>query len=378
MAQQRRERGGGSIYEDTKRPGRFIGEITVAGRRRRVSGTSKSDVRKKLDIVRNERPANRQVTVAQAVDDWLDYSLPNRERGGHQIAASTIERHHYSCEHIREQIGKARVAELDVRTIENMFKRLTTAGLAWGSQKKVLQTLMLVVDYCVTRGDVAENVARRAKVSPKAKRPVRRKALQPDEARRLLEVLRDERNGAMYALGLRLGLRPGEAAAMHWSELDLDSDPPTANITRGVQTVAGVASVVDNLKTETSRRTIELPGDLADWLRAHRQTQRHERTATPAWHDDDLVFATTQGSLTDPSNNRRDLARYCKIAEVPEVTPNELRHSCASLLSDEGVPLILIADLLGHQDTRMLERTYRHRLRPVVDVATKATWTTAN
>ena len=48
-------------------------------------------------------------------------------------------------------------------------------------------------------------------------------------------------------------------------------------------------------------------------------------------------------------------------------TPNELRHSAASLLSASGVPLEVIADVLGHASTRMLEQHYRHQVRPSID-----------
>ena len=46
--------------------------------------------------------------------------------------------------------------------------------------------------------------------------------------------------------------------------------------------------------------------------------------------------------------------------EIPSLTPHELRHTRATLWSAQGVPQHLIADLLGHCDTRMLERVYNH------------------
>lgn len=80
------------------------------------------------------------------------------------------------------------------------------------------------------------------------------------------------------------------------------------------------------------------------------------------------------GSVVNPSQSRKELAAICEAAGVPVIRPNELRHSCASLLSDEGVSNEQIADLLGHTTARMVDQTYRHRLRPVVDVADTSTW----
>jgi integrase len=76
----------------------------------------------------------------------------------------------------------------------------------------------------------------------------------------------------------------------------------------------------------------------------------------------------------DSANMRRELRAACVAAGVPVVSPNELRHSCASYLSDQGVSHAQIADLLGHTTTRMVDTHYRHRLREVVDVAVSVEW----
>jgi integrase len=46
--------------------------------------------------------------------------------------------------------------------------------------------------------------------------------------------------------------------------------------------------------------------------------------------------------------------------------PRELRHSFVSIMSDNGVPLETIADLVGHASTAVTEEVYRHQLRPVI------------
>ena len=47
-------------------------------------------------------------------------------------------------------------------------------------------------------------------------------------------------------------------------------------------------------------------------------------------------------------------------------TPRELRHSFVSLLSDAGVPLEDIAQLVGHSGATVTELVYRHQIRPVI------------
>jgi len=57
-------------------------------------------------------------------------------------------------------------------------------------------------------------------------------------------------------------------------------------------------------------------------------------------------------------NVRRDLALACERARVPAVTPNDLRRTCATILRHEEVEPHLLAIMLGHRDSRMVERVY--------------------
>jgi integrase len=171
----------------------------------------------------------------------------------------------------------------------------------------------------------------------------------------------------MFRLQLVTGLRPGEVAALCWDGVDLDRGQLT--VRRGLQMHGGRAVIVDDLKTSASYRTIGLPAVAVDVLRAQRRDIAEARLAAKSWGDDRLVFPSPTGNPAAPSNVRRDLARISLGLGLPEMRPNELRHTAATVLSDRGVPLELIADLLGHTSTRMLDATYRHRVRLSADAA---------
>ncbi len=51
--------------------------------------------------------------------------------------------------------------------------------------------------------------------------------------------------------------------------------------------------------------------------------------------------------------------------------PRELRHSFLSIMSDNGVPLEIIADLAGHASTSVTETVHRHQLKPVITKGTE-------
>jgi integrase len=62
----------------------------------------------------------------------------------------------------------------------------------------------------------------------------------------------------------------------------------------------------------------------------------------------------------DPWGNvRRDLEVACRRAEVPYVSPRDLRRSCAKILRNEyNVEPSLLSPILGHADSRMVETVY--------------------
>jgi integrase len=72
----------------------------------------------------------------------------------------------------------------------------------------------------------------------------------------------------------------------------------------------------------------------------------------------------------DPHQCRPDdraLKAVTKKAGIGENwTPRELRHSFVSIMSDNGVPIETIADLVGHASTAVTEEVYRHQLNPVI------------
>lgn len=58
------------------------------------------------------------------------------------------------------------------------------------------------------------------------------------------------------------------------------------------------------------------------------------------------------------TNIRRDLRRACELAKVPSCSPNDLRRTFATWLRIAGVEVDRIAKLLGHANSRLVEKVY--------------------
>jgi integrase len=253
-----------------------------------------------------------------------------------------------------------------------MLRRLRDDGLSWNTIVRVRSVLSMAIRWAQRRDLVNRNVAQIAEIPANTRRPKRGRSLTEEEAKALLAAGADHRLGPLVTVSLMLGLRPGEVTGLRWD--DIDFEKRTLAVTQSRKRETGDDGTEKLTfgppKTLKSVRTIEVPAPVYDALvrqRARRDDER--RAAEPRWQEHGLVFATTVGTPMGPNNLRRDFNDLTAKAGIGHWTPNELRHSAGSLLSAAGVPLEQIADLLGHVDTRMLERVYRHPVRPTVSAA---------
>jgi integrase len=363
---QRRAKGEGTVYHEPAR-NRWVAAVEIDGKRRKVTASTKTEARTRLNDLlrkrdRGESVNNGNLTVAHLLDSWETRALAAKT-----IAPSTSATFAWSAEHIRNALGSRRLRNLTVDDVEAAFDLLSADGLGRSSLVKIRSTLSQALDFGVRRGYVVKNVAKETKIGADAGRSRSRSSLGHSEFLRFLEILAAERLGALFALSVTVGLRPGEAAGLRWKAIDLERR--TVTVASALRLENGRAVVVDSLKTPKAYRTIKIPAVVCELIQIHSQRQQVERESAEIWADSTLVFTTRVGSPLNPSNLRRELQRILAAADLPSVTPNELRHTAASLLSDAAVPLEQVADLLGHTSTRMLDQTYRHRLRPSIDAA---------
>ena len=162
------------------------------------------------------------------------------------------------------------------------------------------------------------------------------------EARALIAATETDRLGTVYRLALTLGLRQGEVLGLSWEDVDLDTG--TLRVRRALQRVDG-ALILRDPKTEKSRRTLRLPAPLVTALRAHRDRQGFERAAAGSdWQACGLVFTTRLGTPIDPRNLLRSWHRLLADSGLERRAFHTTRHTAASLLIAEGVPMKVVQE----------------------------------
>jgi integrase len=180
-----------------------------------------------------------------------------------------------------------------------------------------------------------------------------------DQAKTLFKAAKGERLEALYILMLTTGIRPGEAMGLPWANVDLDAGKMT--ISQALTRRSGGNTIGEGKTGRGGWRTLGLPAPVIRALKAHQRRQEQERKrAGERWQDHGLVFCTPIGTPLDPDNQRRAFAELTERAGLGRWHPHELRHSAASLMLQQEVPLEVVSDVLGHKSIRITKDVYGH------------------
>jgi integrase len=313
--------------------------------------------------------ASDACTVADAVRDWLDKGTRNLGVGtvaGYRILAD---------QHLIPVIGAAKLKRLSADDVDTWLEGLA-GKLSTRSLQAVHSILRRAIRQAQTRDKVGRNVAELV-TTPKGRPGRPSRSLTLDQATAVLEQAQASPLYAYVVVSLLTGIRTEEARELRWDHaVAWDDDSATwqpvteagfAHVRFAIYVWRSVREDGDT-KTEKSRRTIELPEMASDALRALRKQQAADRLSAGAlWRDHGLVFCTGIGTPLGAGNVRRSLRAITKAAGLGERwTPRELRHSFVSIMSDHGVSIETIADLVGHKNSTVTARVYRHQIRPVI------------
>jgi len=335
-------------------------------RRRSVRGTTEAEARAKLHQIEAQILLNLPITdgsirFGRFLTEWLETVIePNCN------SVNTAESYRgIVTRHLLPSLGKKRLRDLTVLDVDQLLASKYDAGYSGSTVQRIRMTLIKALRHAERRDLIARNVA--ALSDLRRTKPKEGRSLTPEQAAALLTVAPTDRLGITVELGLYLGLRPGEVLGLQWS--DIDFHERTLCVRRSLKREKNKLRF-GQPKTPGSRRLLAMPDPLVSALQRHRIQQDADRErADDMWFEFDLVVSTEVGTPIDPSNARRTLDRLCNEAGVGHWNPNALRHSFASLLSLRGAPMEEVADAMGHVDTRMTSRVYRHNLKSVVDVA---------
>jgi integrase len=317
---------------------------------REVAGMSRAEAENKLaERIKEFREfagnlADRDILLKDYVARWLG-SIAD------QLAQRTIRSYGQLFElHIVPVLGGVKVRELRRRDVKKLLadKRQT---LGKNSVRLIKAALSTVLSQAVEEEIITVNPAlgrfresrsasnsRQSDVNPMSHDQLNR--FKQTVERLVGESLIPPGLGMGFLMMTGTGLRPSELMALRPTDLDIPGR--TVRIERSLDMDGQIkpTKTEETRLVDLSRRLTSKLSDYLTWLDSEAIARGKDQT--------EWLFVDDKWNVYNERYLRKAFARILRKAELPHFKPYDLRHTYASLLLSEGVPLVYVSQQLGH------------------------------
>lgn len=336
------------------------GNDPVTGKRIRLSkvvhGTKKDAIaertRMQIEVGDVDR-ATRDMTVAQFIEDVF---LPWEKQRVRKTTYYRIQNQMHK--RIIPELGNIKLSKLSSYTIETWVNGISSASI----RLTVFKLLRQAITQACNWGMITKNPFDKLK-NPEY-RPKEKTVADADLGGIILKTLMGSRIEAPILLMLSCGMRPSEALALNWEDIDFKTGK--VHVCRTFHVVIGEEPQFFDPKTTRSDRIVTIPKGTLERLFEIRCEGGVIRFGPLAIGDD--------GERMKPDSFAYRYKKYYlkHLPDQPYVTMRNLRHSHATILLTQGVDIKTIADRLGHSNVNITARFYLQRVEELDEKASVA------
>jgi integrase len=283
---------------------------------------------------------------ADYYDDWIETYKRDT------VAEVTFEKYEVTARWIRELAPDLKMQDLS----RSSFQKIINAYGKCHEKTTVLDFLHQIgasLDDAMEDKILDRNPRIRIQIACLPPKKRKDKFLEKDELAKIIELMDltgyDQSSDKFLYVIAKTGMRFAEALAVQVKNVDLDNLKLHVENTWNYKEVNGFFMPTKNA---SSVRTISI-----DYKTA-RVLERLMRDRDP----EDLVFIDKNRRVFNSTFNMH-LTALCKEAGVPVISIHGLRHTHASILFADKVPITVVSKRLGHSSVSTTQSTYVHLLR---------------
>ena len=299
---------------------------------------------------------------------WIPAELNNNEHRN-----STIAFRRYLLLVILDYLGDFNLTDISDRRVgeyldylKNTYKTKQNKHPSKQTIRHHYCTLNLIFEYAVKQKHLTTNPMKAIDVPKLAKHKV--DAFSKEEVRAFIKAIESLslQQRLMYELLLTTGIRRGECFGLQWGDIDFTNK--TICIERNVTYTAQNGITVGLPKTATGIRKIPITERVLSLLTDYKTSEERLFTRT----NETFLFHSDTSPLLprDPTYITKHMKKFIKKIGLPDMSPRDLRHTCASILLESGADIKSVQDILGHSDA---STTLNFYVRSNIDAMRNAT-----
>ncbi len=258
---------------------------------------------------------------------------------------------------------KLKVKEVTGDEVNAYYAEIRADGLKGTTAQRHHAMLHRAFKQAVKRRIIASNPCQQAD-RPKSV-PFIGNYYNADELKELLNCVEGDPIRLVIMLAAYYGLRRSEVLGLKWSAVDFTAK--TVSIRHKIleeETKSGVVlKGYDVMKTKSSYRTLPLIPHVEEELLAEKARQEEMRTVMRGAYSKEYaeyICVDALGRLITPQYVSNHFQVILKENGLRKIRFHDLRHTCASLLLANNIPMKMIQDWLGHSDMATTANIYSH------------------
>ena len=282
--------------------------------------------------------SKKQITVNDYFVLWLEYISMKQSEGWHY----SVSRMTHSF--ILPIIGHMKIGDIKSPHIGKVLSSMNKAGFKPQSILHVYNILNNAFKCSVNYFEYLDKNPVSPQDRPKVHK-VESDYLVPADAWKLLEVARNHHHGTGVWLAVLSGLRISEIQALTWDSIDF-----------------GKKQILIKAAYKRGVKKIEPFPKQKDWAIVPMPEALHSFLITKSKHKfpKDFVVGSVKGGMLGQKAFWSSVVRLCEEAQIPKVSPHELRHTCTEIWIQMGASIEDIRRLLNHKSAETTQR-YIHR-----------------
>ncbi|MDD6846877.1 MAG: site-specific integrase [bacterium] len=258
---------------------------------------------------------------------------------------------------------KITLTGLKPEDIESFYRTLMEEGNSGNTVCHYHETIRSALQYAFKKGYIDINVADR--VDKPGKGDFRGSFYNEEELQKLFEATKNTNLDFPVHMAAFYGLRREEICGLKWDSIDFQYKAITIKSTITEATVKGKYQLIlrDSTKNSSSFRTLPMTDrTMQILLDMKARREKMEKIFGNRYnHDfDEYVCCFENGDIIRPGWITANFPKLLEDNHLRKIRFHDLRHSCATLLRHEGIPMEEISKWLGHSSTQTTERVYAH------------------
>ena len=250
-----------------------------------------------------------------------------------------------SDKNIYPYFEKMKISDISPLVVTNWVNSL---NLKFNSRKINLQHLKMIFTWAERVLDIHNPISKIAPIKDTTGTPKKEMQIwSPDEFNQFISVVDNPIYHAMFRFLYLSGCRRGEAFAIQWSDINGNIVHISKQISFITEDEKGWK--ITSPKSSTSDRYISLPDSMIQELHSLQ-------------NNGEFVFSKDGKTPVHTRTVDINFDRYMKISGVKKIRIHDLRHSCASFLISQGLPITAVSKRLGHSSVAITLQVYSHML----------------